>query len=73
MLIFFETYKPIFRKNDVIEWIIKKALQGSKNDSWDILSITTNLFYYFLFITEETINQKKISFMVQTKLIIYKN
>ena len=36
--------------NDYVkELIYKKALQGSKNDYWDILSITTNLFYYYLF------------------------
>jgi hypothetical protein len=44
--------------DDVKEWIFKKALQGSKNDYWDILSITTNLFYYFLFRTEYKINYK---------------
>ena len=41
--------------DDVKEWIFKKALQGSKNDYWEILSITTNLIYYYLFRTEETI------------------
>jgi hypothetical protein len=45
-----------YLENDVIDWIIKKALQGSKNDYWEILSITTNLFYYYLFRTEQTIN-----------------
>ena len=30
---------------------LKKALQGSKNDY-----ITTNLFYYYLFRTDETTN-----------------
>ena len=49
-----------YLNNDVKEWIFKKALQGSKNDYWDILSITTSLFYYYLFRTEETINYKKI-------------
>ncbi len=34
-----------YLENDVKEWIFKKALQGSKNDYWDILRITTNLFY----------------------------
>ena len=34
-----------YLENDVIDWIIKKALQCSKNDYWEILSITTNLFY----------------------------
>ena len=48
-----------YLENDVIVWIIKKAFQGSKNDYWEILSITTNLFYYYLFRTEETINYKK--------------
>ncbi len=37
---------------------MKKALQGSKNDYWEILSSTTNLFYYYLFRTEEKINYK---------------
>jgi hypothetical protein len=37
----------------------KKALQGSENDYWEILSITTNLFYFYLFRTDETINLKK--------------
>ena len=45
---------------DVKEWMYKKALQGAKYDYWDVLSITTNLFYYYLFRTEETINYKKI-------------
>jgi hypothetical protein len=49
-----------YLNDDVKEWIFKKALQGSKNDYWEILSITTNLFYYYLFRTEETINYKKI-------------
>ncbi len=48
-----------YLNDDVKEWIFKKALQGSKNDYWEILSITTNLFYYYLFRTEETINYKK--------------
>ena len=38
---------------------LKKALQGSENDYWEILSITTNLFYFYLFRTDETINLKK--------------
>jgi hypothetical protein len=33
--------------------IFKKALQGSKNDYWKILSITANVFYYYLFRTEK--------------------
>ena len=45
--------------DDVKEWIFKKALQGSKNDYWEILSITTNLFYYHLYRTEDKINYKK--------------
>jgi len=47
-------------ENDVIEWIIKRALESSKNGYWEILSITTNLFYYYLFRTEDKINYKKI-------------
>ena len=47
-------------EDDVLEWVIQKCFQGSKSDYWDILSITTNLFYYYLFRTEETINCKKI-------------
>jgi hypothetical protein len=35
-------------------------LNGSKSNYYDILSITANLFYYYLFRTEETINNKKI-------------
>jgi len=46
--------------DDVKDWIFKKTLQGTKSDYWDILSITTNLFYYYLFRTEETINYKKV-------------
>ena len=47
-----------YLENDVIEWIINKALQGSKNDYWE-LRITTNIFYYYLFRTDETINYRK--------------
>ncbi len=43
----------------VKEWIFKKALQGSKNDYWEILSITTTLLFYYFFRTEEIINYKK--------------
>jgi hypothetical protein len=46
--------------NDDVNELFKKALQGSKNAYWETLSITTNLFYYYLFRTEETINYKKI-------------
>jgi hypothetical protein len=53
-------YTSQYLNDDFKEWIYKKALQGSKNDYWDILSITTNLFYYYLFRTDETINYKKI-------------
>ena len=52
-------YTSQYLNDDFKEWIYKKALQGSKNDYWDILSITTNLFYYYLFRTDETINYKK--------------
>ena len=45
--------------DDVKEWIFKKALQGSKNDYWEILSITTTLLFYYFFRTEEIINSKK--------------
>ena len=47
---------------------LKKALQGSKNDY-----ITTNLFYYYLFRTDETkqLIIKKNSFMVPSKSLIY--
>ena len=34
-----------FLNDDFKAWIFKKALQGSKNDYWEILSITTNFFY----------------------------
>ena len=43
-----------YSNDDIKEWIFKKALQGSKNDY-----ITTNLFYYYLFRTDESINYKK--------------
>ncbi len=43
-----------YSNDDIKEWIFKKALQGSKNDY-----ITSNLFYYYLFWTDETINYKK--------------
>jgi hypothetical protein len=49
-----------YLNDNVKEWISQKALQGSKNDYWEILSITTNLFYYYLFRTGETIKYKKI-------------
>ncbi len=32
---------------------------GSKNDYWDILSITANLFYFYLFRTDNKINYNK--------------
>jgi len=48
-----------YLNDDIKHWINKKALQGTKSDYWDILSITTNLFYYYLFRTDETINYKK--------------
>jgi hypothetical protein len=38
-----------YLNDDVKEWIYKKALQGSKNDYWETLSITTN-FILSLFI-----------------------
>ena len=50
-----------YLNDDIKHWINKKALQGTKSDYWDILSITTNLFYYYLFRTDETINYKKLS------------
>jgi len=34
-----------YLENDVTDRIFEKALQGLKDDYWDILSITTNLFY----------------------------
>jgi hypothetical protein len=36
------------------ESVYNKAFQDSKNDYWKILSITTNLFYFCLFRTDET-------------------
>jgi len=56
-----------YLSDDVKEWIFKRALQGSKNDYWEILSITTNLSCYFLFRTDETVNYKKI------RLLFHKN
>jgi hypothetical protein len=55
-----------YLNDDIKEGIFKKALQGSKNDY-----ITTNLFYYYLFRTDETINYKKNSFKVPSKSLIY--
>ena len=49
-----------YLNDDVKEWIYKKALQDSKNDCWEILSITRNLFCYYVFRIDETINYKKI-------------
>ena len=48
-----------YLENDVTDRIFEKALQGLKDDYWDILSITTNLFYYCLFRTQEKQNHKK--------------
>jgi hypothetical protein len=45
-----------YLNDHVKDWIFEKALQGFKNDYWEILSITTNLFYYYLVRTEEEIN-----------------
>jgi hypothetical protein len=46
--------------NDAVtEWIITNAFQGSKNDYWEILSITTNLSFYYLFRTDKSINYNK--------------
>ena len=50
-----------YLNDDIKQWINKKAFQETKSDYWDILSITTNLFYYYLFRTDETINFKKKS------------
>ena len=41
-----------YLNDDVKEWNFKKALGGSSADYWHIVSITTNLFYYYLFRTE---------------------
>ena len=62
-----------YLNDDVQEWIYKKALQGSKNDYWEILSITTNLFYYYLFRTDETINYKKIRLWVRQNPLYIKS
>ena len=59
--------------DDVKEWKFKKALQGSKNGYWETLSITTNLFYYYLFRTEETINFKKIRLWFRQNLLYITN
>ena len=61
-----------YLSDDVKEWIFKRALQGSKNDYWEILSITTNLFYFYLFRTEETINYKKFRLWFRQNPFIYK-
>ena len=51
-----------YLNDDVKEWINKKALCGSNADYWHILSRTPNLFYYYLFRTDETSNYKKNRF-----------
>ena len=61
-----------YLNDDIKEWIYKKALQGSKNDYWDILNIMPNLFYYYLFRTDETMNYKKCRFR-QNPLYIKSN
>ena len=61
-----------YLNDDVKEWKFKKALQGSKNDYWEILSITANLFHYYLFRTEETINYKKFRLWFRQNPFIYK-
>jgi len=40
---------------------------GSRNDSWDMFSVATNLFYYHSFRTDDKINYKKNWFMVPQK------
>ena len=64
--------KP-YIEDDVLEWVIQKCFQGSKSDYWDILSITTNLFYYYLFRTDETINYKKIRLWFLTNNLYIKS
>ena len=44
---------------DVKERILKKCFNGSKSGYWDILNITTYLFYYYSFRTEETFKYTK--------------
>ena len=41
------TNNNTYFNDDVQEWMYTKALQGFKNDYWEILSITTNLFCYY--------------------------
>jgi hypothetical protein len=53
--------------------IIKKGLNGSKCDYWDILNITTNLFYHHLSGTEETINYKKFRVWFRNDLLYIKS
>ena len=45
-------------KSDIIEWIFKKCFKGSNFDYWDILNITTCLFFYYIFRTDEQIYYK---------------
>ena len=61
-----------YLNDDAKEWIFTKALQGSSTDYWHILSITTNLFYYYLSRTEETMNYKKNRLWFRQKPLIYK-
>ena len=62
-----------YLNDDVKEWIYKKALQGSKSDYWDILSTTSNLFYYYLFRIEETINYKNFRLRVRKNPLYIKS
>ena len=39
------TYTRQYLNSDAIDWIFKKCFKGSKSDYWDILNITTNIFY----------------------------
>jgi hypothetical protein len=41
--------------NDLIEWVNKKCFNGGKSDYFDILCITTYIFYYDLFKTNNDI------------------
>ena len=64
-------YTGQYLKSDVTEWIFKKCFKGSKSDYWDILNITTSLFYSYLFRTDDQKNYKNFcKWFLKTPLYI---
>ena len=56
------TYMRDYLENETLNGYLKKGFNGSKCDYWDILNITTNLFDFYLFRTEDKINYHKNRF-----------